>query len=1226
MRSLNKIVFINSANIPYAEIPLDGNTHFIGTQGVGKSTILRAILFFYNADSRKLGMPQGPTVKNFVQWYLSYANSYIVYEVVRETGNYCVVALRNKNKVRFRFIDSPYRSDLFMDEDRRACTSWEAIRKNLDAHQIHCSNLIQSFEEYRNIIYGNLLGKPEYKRYTLLESKQYSNIFRTIQNVFLNTKLDANEIKQTIISSMEESSLSIDLSVYANHLKGFETQINDIRNFKKESTQRYAKQIASHLSSIHVLTQEEKRLFVQLKGRMSQIEIAEPLLIRELERLNHEKQKLEREWLDNKASMEKELDALKAEASLNQEKIDRSHKQKAYYETKNIEQILERIAKKGDVESQKSALVREKQILSSQYANIQHRYEALIEAKVNEKSQRLLEKQTQINEIDTAFNATQNSNLMAQNQAIEKVDREAEKRLLEQQEQLDHRHENLHRLEGEKRLLKHTPLYRDELIEMDRAKEQKHLDMEGLSQKIQHDKAQIKTLESQWELEKEKFKNNFTLSEERLRLRATTCQEAFALVEQKITVFDRSLYGWLDKHEKQWKSNIGKVMDPQLLFRDDLAPSHTSESNSLYGVELDLTPLEDYNKDSKEQLAFEQERLQQEQVDIQSEFKALDNQHKEAVEKLKGRYTRKIKTLKEAVRQNDYQQKECQKDLDKLIVMRNELAEKAEKEQVERVATIQEKIDRARIDVTTCKESLQMMKGAVKRDKEEVKQQFQKQLKQELEKAQQGKELLQKSIAQFEETFSKEHDALIQQRNQELKEEGADTERLTQLEALIVSLEKELLFIDRHRELVGEYHKDKRELFDLMPHFEKELARIEGELKRLHQEFQIAYRKSQHQIEIVTKESKKSQEELQLFRVDKERYNTFLKSHIYEDLKVETEGMEIESTHRTASVIMDEINEKHYRKKDILDMLRAACDKFLSFFSMGNIFQFPEKLLENRAYLDWAEELTEFVEDHKIEEFERRTGERFGEIVKNVGKEITLLISKTGEIRKVIHKINTDFRSKNFVTAIQNIELGINDSQNPVVTILRNIKDLSDTFASPLGENNLFAHNENQHSEQDAVGLLKQLIKTIHQSKSDYIYLTDIFELNFRIEENGNDTGWVEKLSNVGSEGTDVLAKAMINIMLLNVFKEGASRKFSNFKLHCMMDEIGKLHPNNIKGILKFANDRNILLINGSPTESTPLSYRHIYHVSKDENKKTKVVRLVSGSHHQTNVADENNT
>jgi hypothetical protein len=112
--------------------------------------------------------------------------------------------------------------------------------------------------------------------------------------------------------------------------------------------------------------------------------------------------------------------------------------------------------------------------------------------------------------------------------------------------------------------------------------------------------------------------------------------------------------------------------------------------------------------------------------------------------------------------------------------------------------------------------------------------------------------------------------------------------------------------------------------------------------------------------------------------------------------------------------------------------------------------------------------------------------------------------------------------------------------------------------------------------------------------------------------ENQNDTGWVEKIANVGSEGTDILVKAMINIMLLNVSKGESSKSFKDFKLHCMMDEIGKLHSNNVKGILQFANERNILLINGSPEESNALSYKHIYQLYKDEKSFTKVKRLIS--------------
>lgn len=84
MRYLNKIVFINSAAIRYSEVQLDGNIHLIGTQGVGKSTILRAILFFYNADTQRLGIP---VEKKSYQDIISLMPiPRIIYEVAREDG------------------------------------------------------------------------------------------------------------------------------------------------------------------------------------------------------------------------------------------------------------------------------------------------------------------------------------------------------------------------------------------------------------------------------------------------------------------------------------------------------------------------------------------------------------------------------------------------------------------------------------------------------------------------------------------------------------------------------------------------------------------------------------------------------------------------------------------------------------------------------------------------------------------------------------------------------------------------------------------------------------------------------------------------------------------------------------------------------------------------------------------------------------------------------------
>ena len=124
--------------------------------------------------------------------------------------------------------------------------------------------------------------------------------------------------------------------------------------------------------------------------------------------------------------------------------------------------------------------------------------------------------------------------------------------------------------------------------------------------------------------------------------------------------------------------------------------------------------------------------------------------------------------------------------------------------------------------------------------------------------------------------------------------------------------------------------------------------------------------------------------------------------------------------------------------------------------------------------------------------------------------------------------------------------------------------------------------------------------------------MSDLFDLEFRVVENDNDTQWTSKLSHVGSEGTDTLVKAMINIMLINVFKSQVSKKFGDFKVHCMMDEIGKLHPQNVKGILEFANSKNILLINSSPTTYNVSDYRYTYLLDKDSKSRTIVRPLIT--------------
>ena len=293
--------------------------------------------------------------------------------------------------------------------------------------------------------------------------------------------------------------------------------------------------------------------------------------------------------------------------------------------------------------------------------------------------------------------------------------------------------------------------------------------------------------------------------------------------------------------------------------------------------------------------------------------------------------------------------------------------------------------------------------------------------------------------------------------------------------------------------------------------------------------------------------------------------------------------------------------------------LHQHINAFVGHFGEDNTFKFQTKLNENWEYTRFAEDLQDFIDENRISEFIKRINNEHSDVFKRISMDTSMLTTSEADIHDLINKVNKGFQTCNFVGVIQRIEMNVEESSNRVVNSLRAIQKYYNEHVYDLAPGTtLFSSENEQLVKQEAIALLRDFIKEIHAYRYDSIRLYDSFELRFRIVENNNDTGFVEKLSNVGSEGTDILVKAMINIMLLYVFKEGASHKFKDFKLHCMMDEIGKLHPNNVNGILKFANDRNIILINGSPTELNREAYKHVYLLTKGAQSKTRIARLIS--------------
>ena len=250
-RILNRIVEINISNVKYADIELSGNTCFVGTNNFGKTSLQRAILFFYSANSRGLGI--SASQKPFEEHYFRYENSYLIYEISTEDKSFFVIVYRH-NKIVFRFVDAPFDPDFFFTANDEAMKIKEIV-SGLEKKGIYISNQIDTFERYRNIIFGTETDKQLSKFHLLKGNEKYQNIPKSITNVFLSSKssVDSRFIKDFIANSLTTENSSIKLEQVERQLRQFNEKYSDIETYLKKESVQLIELIDKKYDQVHML-------------------------------------------------------------------------------------------------------------------------------------------------------------------------------------------------------------------------------------------------------------------------------------------------------------------------------------------------------------------------------------------------------------------------------------------------------------------------------------------------------------------------------------------------------------------------------------------------------------------------------------------------------------------------------------------------------------------------------------------------------------------------------------------------------------------------------------------------------------------------------------------------------------------------------------------------------------------------------------------------------------
>ena len=162
-------------------------------------------------------------------------------------------------------------------------------------------------------------------------------------------------------------------------------------------------------------------------------------------------------------------------------------------------------------------------------------------------------------------------------------------------------------------------------------------------------------------------------------------------------------------------------------------------------------------------------------------------------------------------------------------------------------------------------------------------------------------------------------------------------------------------------------------------------------------------------------------------------------------------------TLRTPGQVVDELKGIIFSRQSKHNQFKQSINVFKSNFSAKNTFSFRTELTIDEDYLDFANNLDEFLINNKLEEYRRRTSERYVNILARVSKEIGELTRHESDVDKIIHDINNDFKERNFVGVIKLIALQSVPSADKMVQLMKRIKEFNDDNQFAMGEMNLFS-------------------------------------------------------------------------------------------------------------------------------------------------------------------------
>ncbi|MBD9356366.1 ATP-binding protein [Methylomonas albis] len=782
------------------EVRLDGHTNLNGVNGAGKTTLLRLIPLFFGERPGRL-VPKSRVTESFAKHYLPNESSYIIFEYRRDQQICMVViyASLNEEGLCYRFVDKGFDRDDFLETRLDGSCypiSCRDLKRHLDKRHINCSNQLTSCSDYRTVIQNLPHSKGQelrnlIARYSFCQGsagRRLKDIEKIVSGM-LQRSTDFADLREMLVNCIDENRDSISLDISMDKLEDWYKEYRAYQHSEAEREQ------AAELSQLATEQEQFKTRFGELHKRL--------LLLRERyrqqqqgqqERLANTEQSLDSlksDWETQEQEMQSALARQRAELSSQEKQKTQLENEKAEWDAKDIQCSI-RLAEQQPVFA--DSLVREQQHyekLTSEVQDINAQF-AVIKAETEKGyAEQRHQCERQIQEVRAEVGQDEAKHRAEHNQVREQLraanNGEQEKlhgSAGEVQGKLGALNAQIAQIQPDPELIQ----TREAKLELQQSQHQKleeaKNDVAGINKRIKANQDDVESaLEQKRHIQAEK----------------QSIDEAIKHLKRQLDTEADTLLRFLREHQPGWTQDIAKVVNPDLLLRDDLEPVLLEKPTGLYGVSLNLDVLSaDLAADElqiRALLSVHEHRLR--------ELTGLDEQADQHLSTLKKTDTQ----LRKQCQQAETEQGRLHNGFTAIKAELTSLKLQIENSKRQRAQLLQAEKAAVEQNLNQIKRQLDGLKRQLQNDEKQLAVELETAIARIKQAAEQQVEHIKHDIAALNSQEQQALQQLAQQRLNSLKTRQIDVDALQQLEGRIGTLKQQLKDAKAAAETVSDYRR-----------------------------------------------------------------------------------------------------------------------------------------------------------------------------------------------------------------------------------------------------------------------------------------------------------------------------------------------------------------------------------------------------------------------------------